>query len=125
MEADALLTNAAQLVPRCPRRRAGDLRRRLGMDHEYSDLRWRVVVCAHRRRELPIAHGTVEPRGPPGTEYHGEQVQRRRIGMKRARRAPTEGKLRLANVAGPFAVAESIGTLLRGTGRAHGLTSGQ
>src|SRR6185437_2039084 len=67
----------------------------------------RVVVGADRRGEPALADGTVEARRAAGAEHGGEQVERGRVGMRRAGRAPSEGELRLADVARPFAPAET------------------
>src|SRR5581483_7319246 len=105
-----------QLRPHRPRRLERTPTRRLGLNHEDAELGRRVVVGRDRRRELPLTHGAIEPRGASATERRGGKIEQRRIWIERASRAPTEEQLRLRDVTGPLAISETrLTALLRAT----------
>ena len=79
---------------------------RLAVDHEHTKLGRGVVVRTDGRGQSAVAHGAVQSRGAAAAKYGSGEVEQRRVGVVGARRAPREGKLRLHDVAGPFAPAE-------------------
>src|SRR5213075_201125 len=96
-----------ELVPdhsRGLRRRLG---LRLGVNDEYADLRRRVVVRGHGRRELLFTHGTIAARRPPRSEQGRCYVEDRGVRIKRARRPPTEHQLALRNVSSELTIAKT------------------
>ena len=77
--ADLAVAHRADLGPDGARRVRSRGGRRLGVSDEHADLRRRVVIRAHRRRETPLAHRAIEPRRAPGAEHAGEQLERRGV----------------------------------------------
>jgi hypothetical protein len=84
----------AQRAPPRPTRRAPrrpGARRRPRGGRRTRPARSACVVRAHARRQRPLAHRAVQPRRAPRGEHRGGEVEPRRVGVVRARRAPAEG----------------------------------
>ena len=119
MVADALLARAPHLIPsracRVRRRR----RWRLGVHDEDTELRRRIVIRAHPRCELALAHRAVQSRRTAGAEHHRQKIEGGRVDVQRARRPPAKRELCLADVAAHVTIPKATSTFLGRARRSH------
>ncbi len=123
--ADFSVARGANLRPDRARSLRSGGGRRFGVRHEHADLRRRVVVRAHRRRETPLSHRAIESRRAPRAEHAGEQLEGGRVSVVRPRRAPAERELRLRDVAREVAIAEPPGAVFTRAGRTRRIAGGE
>ena len=106
LRAHTVRARRLHLAPRGERRIGQPRCRRLGVHHEHAHVARRVLIRGDAARELPLAHRTVEARRTAGSEHDPGQVERRRVGVTRRRRAPAERDVRLGDVTGQVACAQ-------------------
>jgi hypothetical protein len=58
---DRIFAQRSHLVPCSARCVSHALGARFGVNHEYAELGWRVIVCGDRRDELSLPHCAVQP----------------------------------------------------------------
>ncbi len=97
-----------QLIPDYPCRFGRIFGLRLGVYHEHTQLRRRVIVGGDGGGELLFANRAVQSRCASRRQHGRRDVEHRGVRIQSARGSPAEHQLALSDVAGELAIAKIV-----------------